>query len=34
MPGPYPKVGDRLEKLLQVEKFPPPAELRRPRSGK
>src|SRR5208337_5212473 len=22
MPGPYPKVGDRLEKLLQVEKFP------------
>ncbi len=25
MPGPYPKVGDRLEKLLQVEKFPPPA---------
>ena len=27
MPGPYPKVGDRLEKLLQVEKFPPPADF-------
>ena len=25
MPGPDPKVGDRLEKLLQVEKFPPSA---------
>ena len=24
MRGPNPKVGDRLEKLLQVEKFPPP----------
>ena len=27
MPGPDPKVGDRLEKLLQVEKFPPPADF-------
>ena len=27
MPGSYPKVGDRLEKLLQVEKFPPPADF-------
>ena len=27
MPGPHPKVGDRLEKLLQVEKFPPPADF-------
>jgi hypothetical protein len=27
MPGPYPKAGDRLEKLLQVEKFPPAADF-------
>ena len=27
MPGPYSSVGDRLEKLLQVETFPPPAEF-------
>ena len=26
-------VGDRLEELLQVEKFPPSAELRRSGSG-
>ena len=30
MPGPSASVGDRLEKLLQVEKFPPSAELARP----
>ena len=27
MSGPYSSVGDRLEKLLQVETFPPPAEF-------
>src|SRR5260370_5991781 len=27
MPEPYSLLGDRLEKLLQVEKFPPPADF-------
>ncbi len=27
MPGTHSSPGDRLEKLLQVEKFPPPADF-------